>query len=165
MKNNSRNAPPLIKGALALAGFFLVIWGGFHLWQWYKLRPLEAALDTFTADTPFTFSPACGSFQPISSQEFPLSVRQMIAATLQDRSGPFIDDISKYSGGWQFHYTAPQGEVTFYSSLASLRQKDGTVISASYQSLDWDRAKAYQNAIFAVVDARAVRRQEDQAKP
>ena len=49
MKNNSRNAPPLIKGALALAGFFLVIWGGFHLWQWYKLRPLEAALDTFTA--------------------------------------------------------------------------------------------------------------------
>ena len=48
---------------------------------------------------------------------------------------------------------APETTVT--------ENKDGTVISASYQSLDWDRAKAYQNAIFAVVDARAVRRQED----
>ena len=50
MKNTSKRTPPLLQGALALTGLILLILGGFSLWQWYRTRPLRAALDSFTAD-------------------------------------------------------------------------------------------------------------------
>ena len=51
MKNSSNRTPPLFRGLVIVAGFLLLIWGGFHLWQWHKLRPLRAAMDSFTTES------------------------------------------------------------------------------------------------------------------
>lgn len=51
MKNSSNRTPPLFRGLIIVAGFLLLVWSGFHLWQWVKLRPLLAALDSFTTES------------------------------------------------------------------------------------------------------------------
>ena len=137
MKSNSRNAPPLIKGALALAGFFLVIWGGFHLWQWYKLRPLEAALDTFTTDTPID-SISIPPFR-IDPQKLPRGTQEKMVQFVKSLRFPMIENQqSGFGGGWQFRYICPQGTVTVSSRIVILDMEDGTRLEASFDHGDWD---------------------------
>ena len=104
MKNSSKHTPPLLRGALALMFLILVILGGFFLWQWVKLRPLRAALDSFTTESvmePISIYPV--TIQP---QQLTPKARELMVQFVKSLDSPLIENQS-FSGGWTFHYTAP----------------------------------------------------------
>ena len=109
MKNSSNRTPPLFRGLVIVAGFLLLVWGGFHLWQWHKLRPLRAAMDSFTTESamePISIYPV--TIQP---QQITPKARELMVRFVKSLDSPLIENES-FSGGWTFHYTAPQGQVS-----------------------------------------------------
>ena len=103
MKNNSNRTPPLLRGLVIVAGFLLLIWGGFHLWQWHKLRPLRAAMDSFTTESamePISIYPV--TIQP---QQITPKARELMVQFVKSLGSPVIDDAIP-AGGWSFTYTA-----------------------------------------------------------
>lgn len=104
MKNSSNRNPPLFRGLVIVAGFLLLIWGGFHLWQWHKLRPLRAAMDSFTTESAMG-STSC-YLVSLEPQQLTPKARELMVQFVKSLDSPLIENQS-FSGGWTFHYTAP----------------------------------------------------------
>ena len=114
MKNSSNHKPPLLRGALALMVLILVILGGFFLWQWVKLRPLRAALDSFTTETPLSFHMSYPPFK-VDIQDFSPQARQQLEKLTKSYRFPLIVK-AEPSGGWSLSFSAPQGNVSITPS-------------------------------------------------
>ena len=99
MKNSSNRTPPLFRGLVIVAGFLLLIWGGFHLWQWHKLRSLRAAMNSFTTESamePISIHPI--TIQP---QQITPKARELMVQFVKSLGSPIINNQS-YAGGWTF---------------------------------------------------------------
>ena len=154
MKNNSNRTPPLFRGLVIVAGFLLLIWGGFHLWQWHKLRPLRAAMDSFTTESamePISIYPV--TIQP---QQITPKARELMVRFVKSLDSPLIENES-FSGGWTFHYTAPQGQVTIATSRVILHMNDGSRLQACFSRFDKEVCKHLDEEIGRLFDEEAER--------
>ena len=154
MKNNSNRTPPLFRGLVIVAGFLLLIWGGFHLWQWHKLRPLRAAMDSFTIESamePISIYPV--TIQP---QQITPKARELMVQFVKSLGSPVIDDAIP-AGGWSFTYTAPQGQVTVSSRRAVLQLEDGSRLQAYFYHSDKEVYKQLDEEIGRLFDEEAER--------
>lgn len=152
MKSSSNRTPPLFRGLVIVAGFLLLIWGGFHLWQWHKLRPLRAAMDSFTTESamkPISIYPV--TIQP---QQITPKARELMVQFVKSLDSPLIENQS-FSGGWSFRYIAPQGQVTISSSRAILHMNDGSRLQARFSRSDKDIYKQLDEEIGRLFDEEA----------
>ncbi|RHT74936.1 hypothetical protein DW741_01010 [Ruminococcaceae bacterium AM28-23LB] len=154
MKNNSNRTPPLFRGLVIVAGFLLLIWGGFHLWQWHKLRPLRAAMDSFTAESamePISIYPV--TIQP---QQITPKARELMARFVKSLDSPLIENES-FGGGWTFHYTAPQGQVSVNGNIVVFVMDDGYRLQARFYRSDKEVYKQLDEEIGRLFDEEAER--------
>lgn len=154
MKNSSNRTPPLLRGALALMGLILLALGGFSLWQWYRTRPLRAAMDSFTTESamkPISIYPV--TIQP---QQITPKARELMVQFVKSLDSPLIENQS-FSGGWTFHYTAPQGQVTIASSRVILHMNDGSRLQARFSRSDKEVYKQLDEEIGRLFDEEAER--------
>ena len=154
MKNNSNRTPPLFRGLVIVAGFLLLIWAGFHLWQWHKLRPLRAAMDSFTTESamePISIYPV--TIQP---QQITPKARELMVRFVKSLDSPLIENES-FGGGWTFHYTAPQGQVTIATSRVILHMNDGSRLQACFSRFDKEVCKHLDEEIGRLFDEEAER--------
>lgn len=154
MKSNSKHTPPLLRGALALMVLILLALGGFSLWQWYRTRPLRAALDSFTTESamkPISIYPV--TIQP---QQITPKARELMVQFVKSLDSPLIENQS-FSGGWTFHYTAPQGQVTIASSRVILHMNDGSRLQARFSRSDKEVYKQLDEEIGRLFDEEAER--------
>ncbi|RHO58136.1 hypothetical protein DW094_00745 [Ruminococcaceae bacterium AM07-15] len=152
MKNSSNRNPPLFRGLVIVAGFLLLIWGGFHLWQWHKLRPLRAAMDSFTTESamkPISIYPV--TIQP---QQITPKARELMVQFVKSLGSPIMENQS-YAGGWTFSYAAPQGQVTIASSRVILHMDDGSRLQARFYRSDKDIYKQLDEEIGRLFDEEA----------
>lgn len=154
MKNSSNRTPPLFRGLVIVAGFLLLIWGGFSLWQWVKLRPLRSALDSFTTES--TMEPISIHPVTIQPQQITPKARELMAQFVKSLGSPIINNQS-YAGGWTFSYTAPQGQVTIASSRAILHMNDGSRLQARFSRSDKEVYKQLDEEIGRLFDEEAER--------
>ena len=154
MKNNSNRTPPLFRGLVIVAGFLLLIWGGFHLWQWHKLRPLRAAMDSFTTES--TMEPISIYPVTIQPQQITPKARELMVRFVKSLDSPLIENES-FSGGWTFHYTAPQGQVTIATSRVILHMNDGSRLQACFSRFDKEVCKHLDEEIGRLFDEEAER--------
>lgn len=154
MKNSSKRTPPLLRGALALMGLILLALGGFSLWQWVKLRPLRAALDSFTTESAMeSTSSYLVSLKP---QQLTPKARELMVQFVKSLDSPLIENQS-FSGGWSFRYIAPQGQVTISSSRAILHMNDGSRLQARFSRFDKEVCKQLDEEIGRLFDEEAER--------
>lgn len=130
MKNSSNRTPPLLQGALALMVLILLILGGFSLWQWYRTRPLRAALDSFTAETPLSFGMSYPPFK-VDIQDFSPQARQQLEKLTKSYRFPLIVK-AQPAGGWSLSFSAPQGNVSITPSQVVFHGEDGTLLRVEY---------------------------------
>ena len=154
MKNSSNRTPPLFRGLVIVAGFLLLIWGGFHLWQWHKLRPLRAAMDSFTTES--TMEPISTHPVTIQPQQITPKARELMVRFVKSLDSPLIENES-FSGGWTFHYTAPQGQVTIATSRVILHMNDGSRLQACFSRFDKEVCKQLDEEIGRLFDEEAER--------
>ena len=154
MKNSSNRTPPLFRGLVIVAGFLLLIWGGFHLWQWHKLRPLRAAMDSFTIES--TMEPISIHPVTIQPQQITPKARELMVQFVKSLDSPLIENES-FSGGWTFHYTAPQGQVTIAASRVILHMNDGSRLQAHFYRSDKEVYKQLDEEIGRLFDEEAER--------
>ena len=152
MKNSSNRTPPLFRGLVIVAGFLLLIWGGFHLWQWVKLRPLRDALDSFTTES--TMGSTSCYLVSLEPQQLTPKARELMVQFVKSLDSPLIENQS-FSGGWSFHYTAPQGQVTIASSRAILHMNDGSRLQARFYRSDKEVYKQLDEEIGRLFDEEA----------
>lgn len=152
MKNSGRRTPPFFRGLVIVAGFLLLVWGGFHLWQWHKLRPLRAAMNSFTIESamePISIYPV--TIQP---QQITPKARELMVQFVKSLDSPLIENES-FSGGWTFHYTAPQGQVTIATSRVILHMNDGSRLQARFSRFDKEVCKQLDEEIGRLFDEEA----------
>ena len=154
MKNSSNRTPPLFRGLVIVAGFLLLIWGGFHLWQWHKLRPLRDALDSFTTES--TMGSTSCYLVSLEPQQLTPKARELMVQFVKSLDSPLIENQS-YAGGWTFHYTAPQGQVTVSSRRAVLQLEDGSRLQAHFYRSDKEVYKQLDEEISRLFDEEAER--------
>ena len=154
MKNSSNRTPPLFRGLVIVAGFLLLIWGGFHLWQWHKLRPLRAAMNSFTTES--TMEPISIHPVTIQPQQITPKARELMVQFVKNLGSPIINNQS-YAGGWTFHYTAPQGQVTIATSRVILHMNDGSRLQACFSRFDKEVCKQLDEEIGRLFDEEAER--------
>ena len=154
MKNSSNRTPPLFRGLVIVAGFLLLIWGGFHLWQWHKLRPLRDALDSFTTES--TMGSTSCYLVSLEPQQLTTKARELMVQFVKSLDSPLIENQS-YAGGWTFHYTAPQGQVTVSSRRAVLQLEDGSRLQAYFYHSDKEVYKQLDEEIGRLFDEEAER--------
>ena len=154
MKSSSNRNPPLFRGLIIVAGFLLLIWGGFHLWQWHKLRPLRAAMDSFTTESAMG-STSC-YLVSLEPQQLTPKARELMVQFVKSLDSPLIENQS-FSGGWTFHYTAPQGQVTIASSRVILHMNDGSRLQARFSRSDKEVYKQLDEEIGRLFDEEAER--------
>ena len=154
MKNSSNRTPPLFRGLVIVAGSLLLIWGGFHLWQWVKLRPLRDALDSFTTES--TMGSTSCYLVSLEPQQLTPKARELMVQFVKSLDSPLIENQS-FSGGWTFHYTAPQGQVTIASSRAILHMNDGSRLQARFSRSDKEVCKQLDEEIGRLFDEEAER--------
>ncbi len=154
MKSSSNRNPPLFRGLVIVAGFLLLIWGGFHLWQWHKLRPLRAAMNSFTTESAMG-STSC-YLVSLEPQQLTPKARELMVQFVKSLDSPLIENQS-FSGGWTFHYTAPQGQVTIASSRVILHMDDGSRLQARFYRSDKEIYKQLDEEIGRLFDEEAER--------
>ena len=130
MKNIGKRTPPLLRGALALMVLILVALGGFSLWQWYRTRPLQAALYSFTAETPLSFSMSYPPFE-VDIQDFSPQAKEQLEKLTKSYRFPLIVK-SEPAGGWSLSFSAPQGNVSITPSQVVFHGEDGTLLRVEY---------------------------------
>ena len=154
MKNSSNRTPPLFRGLVIVAGFLLLIWGGFHLWQWHKLRPLRAAMDSFTIESamePISIYPV--TIQP---QQLTPKARELMVQFVKSLGSPIINNQS-YAGGWTFSYTAPQSQVSVNGNIVVFVMDDGSRLQARFYRSDKEVYKQLDEEIGRLFDEEAER--------
>ena len=154
MKNSSNRNPPLFRGLVIVAGFLLLIWGGFHLWQWHKLRPLRAAMDSFTTESamkPISIYPV--TIQP---QQITPKARELMVQFVKSLGSPIMENQS-YAGGWTFSYAAPQGQVSVNGNIVVFVMDDGSRLQARFYRSDKDIYKQLDEEIGRLFDEEAER--------
>lgn len=154
MKNSSNRNPPLFRGLVIVAGFLLLIWGGFHLWQWHKLRPLRAAMDSFTTESamkPISIYPV--TIQP---QQITPKARELMVQFVKSLGSPIMENQS-YAGGWTFSYTAPQGQVSVNGNIVVFVMDDGSRLQARFYRSDKEVYKQLDEEIGRLFDEEAER--------
>ena len=154
MKNNSNRTPPLFRGLVIVAGFLLLIWGGFHLWQWHKLRPLRAAMDSFTTES--TMEPISIYPVTIQPQQITPKARELMVRFVKSLDSPLIENES-FGGGWTFHYTAPQGQVSVNGNIVVFVMDDGYRLQARFYRSDKEVYKQLDEEIGRLFDEEAER--------
>ena len=153
MKSNSKRTPSLLRGALALMVLILVILGGFFLWQWVKLRPLRAALDSFTAETTLSFSMSYPPFK-VDIQDFSSQARQQLEKLTKSYRFPLIVK-AEPSGGWSLSFSAPQGNVSITSSQVVFHGEDGTLLRVEYFFYDKEAFSQVYDEVERLMDQAA----------
>lgn len=154
MKNSSNRNPPLFRGLVIVAGFLLLIWGGFHLWQWHKLRPLRAAMDSFTTESamkPISIYPV--TIQP---QQITPKARELMVQFVKSLGSPIMENQS-YAGGWTFSYTTPQGQVSVNGNIVVFVMDDGSRLQARFYRSDKEIYKQLDEEIGRLFDEEAER--------
>ena len=154
MKNSSNRTPPLFRGALALMGLILLILGGFSLWQWYRTRPLRAAMDSFTIESimePISIHPV--TIQP---QQITPKARELMVQFVKSLGSPIINNQS-YAGGWTFSYTAPQGQVSVNGNIVVFVMDDGSRLQVHFYRSDKEVYKQLDEEIGRLFDEEAER--------
>ena len=154
MKNSSNRTPPLFRGLVIVAGFLLLIWGGFHLWQWHKLRPLRAAMDSFTTES--TMEPISIYPVTIQPQQITPKARELMVQFVKSLDSPLIENQS-FGGGWTFHYTAPQGQVSVNGNIVVFVMNDGSRLQARFSRFDKEVCKQLDEEIGRLFDEEAER--------
>ena len=154
MKNSSNRTPPLFRGLVIVAGFLLLIWGGFHLWQWHKLRPLRAAMDSFTTES--TMEPISIYPVTIQPQQITPKARELMVQFVKSLDSPLIENQS-FGGGWTFHYTAPQGQVSVNGNIVVFVMNDGSRLQARFSRSDKEVYKQLDEEIGRLFDEEAER--------
>lgn len=155
MKSSSNRNPPLFRGLVIVAGFLLLIWGGFHLWQWHKLRPLRAAMNSFTTESamkPISIYPV--TIQP---QQITPKARELMVQFVKSLGSPIMENQS-YAGGWTFSYTAPQGQVSVNGNIVVFVMDDGSRLQARFYRSDKEIYKQLDEEIGRLFDEEAERR-------
>ena len=154
MKSSSNRNPPLFRGLVIVAGFLLLIWGGFHLWQWHKLRPLRAAMNSFTTESamkPISIYPV--TIQP---QQITPKARELMVQFVKSLGSPIMENQS-YAGGWTFSYTAPQGQVSVNGNIVVFVMDDGSRLQARFYRSDKEIYKQLDEEIGRLFDEEAER--------
>ena len=154
MKSSSNRNPPLFRGLVIVAGFLLLIWGGFHLWQWHKLRPLRAAMNSFTTESamkPISIYPV--TIQP---QQITPTARELMVQLVKSLGSPIMENQS-YAGGWTFSYTAPQGQVSVNGNIVVFVMDDGSRLQARFYRSDKEIYKQLDEEIGRLFDEEAER--------
>lgn len=154
MKNSSNRTPPLFRGLVIVAGFLLLIWGGFSLWQWVRLRPLRAAMDSFTTESamkPISIYPV--TIQP---QQITPKARELMVQFVKSLGSPIISNQS-YAGGWTFSYAAPQGQVSVNGNIVVFVMDDGSRLQARFYRSDKEVYKQLDEEIGRLFDEEAER--------
>lgn len=154
MKNSSNRNPPLFRGLVIVAGFLLLIWGGFHLWQWHKLRPLRAAMDSFTAESAMG-STSC-YLVSLEPQQLTPKARELMVQFVKSLGSPIINN-QPYAGGWTFSYTAPQGQVSIDGNIVVFVMDDGSRLQARFYRSDKEVYKQLDEEIGRLFDEEAER--------
>ena len=154
MKNSSNRTPPPFRGLVIVAGFLLLIWGGFHLWQWHKLRPLRAAMDSFTTES--TMEPISIYPVTIQPQQITPKARELMVQFVKSLDSPLIENQS-FGGGWTFHYTAPQGQVSVNGNIVVFVMNDGSRLQARFSRSDKEVYKQLDEEIGRLFDEEAER--------
>ena len=154
MKNSSNRTPPLFRGLVIVAGFLLLVWGGFHLWQWHKLRPLRAAMDSFTTES--TMEPISIYPVTIQPQQITPKARELMVQFVKSLGSPIINNQS-YAGGWTFSYTAPQGQVSVNGNIVVFVMDDGYRLQARFYRSDKEVYKQLDEEIGRLFDEEAER--------
>ena len=154
MKNSSNRTPPLFRGLVIVAGFLLLIWCGFHLWQWHKLRPLRAAMDSFTTES--TMEPISIYPVTIQPQQITPKARELMVRFVKSLDSPLIENQS-FGGGWTFHYTAPQGQVSVNGNIVVFVMNDGSRLQARFSRSDKEVYKQLDEEIGRLFDEEAER--------
>ena len=152
MKNSSNRTPPLFRGLVIVAGFLLLIWGGFSLWQWHKLQPLRAALDSFTTES--TMKPISIYPVTIQPQQLTPKARELMVQFVKSLGSPIINNQS-YAGGWTFSYTAPQGQVSVNGNIVVFVMNDGSRLQARFSRSDKEVYKQLDEEIGRLFDEEA----------
>ena len=152
MKNNSNRTPPLFRGLVIVAGFLLLIWGGFHLWQWHTLRPLRAAMNSFTTES--TMEPISIHPVTIQPQQITPKARELMVQFVKNLGSPIINNQS-YAGGWTFSYTAPQGQVSVNGNIVVFVMDDGSRLQAHFSRFDKEVCKQLDEEIGRLFDEEA----------
>lgn len=153
MKNRSKRTPPLLQGTLALMGLILLALGGFSLWQWVKLRPLRAALDSFTTETPLSFSMSYPPFK-VDIQDFSPQARQQLEKLTKSYQFPLIVK-AEPSGGWSLSFSAPQGNVSITPSQVVFHGEDGTLLRVEYFFYDKEAFSRVYDEVERLIDQAA----------
>ena len=154
MKSSSNRNPPLFRGLVIVAGFLLLIWGGFHLWQWHKLRPLRAAMDSFTTESamkPISIYPV--TIQP---QQITPKARELMVQFVKSLGSPIMENQS-YAGGWTFSYAAPQGQVSVNGNIVVFVMDDGSRLQARFYRSDKEVYKQLDEEIGRLFDEEVER--------
>ncbi len=154
MKSSSNRNPPLFRGLVIVAGFLLLIWGGFHLWQWHKLRPLRAAMNSFTTESamkPISIYPV--TIQP---QQITPKARELMVQFVKSLGSPIMENQS-YAGGWTFSYAAPQGQVSVNGNIVVFVMDDGSRLQARFYRSDKEVYKQLDEEIGRLFDEEAER--------
>ena len=154
MKNSSNRTPPLLRGALALMGLILLALGGFSLWQWYRTRPLQAAMDSFTTESamkPISIYPV--TIQP---QQITPKARELMVQFVKSLGSPIMENQS-YAGGWTFSYAAPQGQVSVNGNIVVFVMDDGSRLQARFYRSDKGVYKQLDEEIGRLFDEEAER--------
>ena len=154
MKNSSKRTPPLFRGLVIVAGFLLLIWGGFHLWQWHKLRPLRSAMNSFTTES--TMEPISIHPVTIQPQQITPKARELMVRFVKSLDSPLIENQS-FGGGWTFHYTAPQGQVSVNGNIVVFVMNDGSRLQARFSRSDKEVYKQLDEEIGRLFDEEAER--------
>ena len=154
MKNSSNRTPPLFRGLVIVAGSLLLVWGGFHLWQWHKLRPLRAAMDSFTTES--TMEPISIYPVTIQPQQITPKARELMVQFVKSLDSPLIENQS-FGGGWTFHYTAPQGQVSVNGNIVVFVMNDGSRLQARFSRSDKEVCKQLDEEIGRLFDEEAER--------
>lgn len=154
MKNSSNRTPPLFRGLVIVAGFLLLVWGGFHLWQWVKLRPLRAALDSFTTES--TMEPISIYPVTIQPQQLTPKARELMVQFVKSLGSPIINN-QPYGGGWTFSYAAPQGQVSIDGNIVVFIMDDGSRLQARFYRSDKEVYKQLDEEIGRLFDEEAER--------
>ena len=124
------------------------------MWQWHKLRPLRAAMDSFTTESamePISIYPV--TIQP---QQITPKARELMVRFVKSLDSPLIENES-FGGGWTFHYTAPQGQVSVNGNIVVFVMDDGYRLQARFYRSDKEVYKQLDEEIGRLFDEEAER--------
>ena len=111
-------------------------------------------MDSFTTESamePISIYPV--TIQP---QQITPKARELMVRFVKSLDSPLIENES-FGGGWTFHYTAPQGQVSVNGNIVVFVMDDGSRLQAHFYRSDKEVYKQLDEEIGRLFDEKAER--------